>query len=390
MSDTTTQSDAKTPGDSTDAEGSRSSVHLSDLAERVFHRLPVGIVVFDDQFRVLSQNAAAAFLARPDEPVTEWLQQATIEGQYQDWSEELRGVLATGTDARFENVACEGPDGQARLVNISCTPLPEEDDHRILGGVLVLEDITLQASMEQRLAVSERLAAVGKLAARVAHELNNPLDGILRYINLAMRVGAADRDDRIERYLSEAKKGMMRMAQIVRELLQFSRTSHSDYSQTSVNELVEDAVKALAKEANAAGVTVILSLESELPPLHAGSLFQVFCNLIKNAIDAMPNGGTLTVTTKKVEQHMVVRFDDTGVGLPKEIDRIFEPFFTTKEQGKGTGLGLAVSRDIVERHNGQMTAENREGGGARFEIRVPLSSCVGVEAASESSAHPKG
>jgi signal transduction histidine kinase len=352
---------------------------LPDVASHVVHSLPVGVLVFDKDLRLVLRNQAAEILLPVVDSVSDALQERTVEAHYVDWPAALNQVLQTGQSDRFDDISWRGVGGQDLLVNVNCMPLTTQETGAVFGGMLVLEDVTRQATMEKRLAVSERLAAVGKLAARVAHELNNPLDGILRYINLAIRVTETGGDERVTRYLSESRKGLMRMAEIVRELLQFSRTSHADQGQTTINQLVEDAIRALSDEATQGGVTIVLSLDAQMPALRAGNLFQVFCNLIKNAVDAMPEGGTLTASTKLTDQWVVVRFEDTGVGLPEDADRIFEPFFTTKPPGKGTGLGLAVSRDIIERYNGQLTAQNRPGGGAVFEARIPLSCCATPE-----------
>ncbi len=337
------------------------------------------MIVFDKELRVVLRNQASASLLPSEPRVAEALQKATLEAHYENWAAALGKVLQTGQSTPFRNVNCRASDGRELLVDMTCTPLNDDASGDVLGGVLVLEDVTQQATMEQRLAVSERLAAVGKLAARVAHELNNPLDGILRYINMAVRVTEAGDDERAIRYMTEARKGLMRMTQIIRELLEFSRSSHGAFEQTTINQLVEEAVQAMSGEATQGGVTMVLSLDAQMPAIRAGDLFQVFCNLIKNAVDAMPSGGTLTVATKLTDRCVVVRFEDTGVGLPEDADRVFEPFFTTKASGKGTGLGLAVSRDIIERYNGQLTAESRPGGGAAFEARIPLSSCATSE-----------
>jgi len=367
------------PADAASVPISTGALRVDDIAERVFHRLSVGVIVFDKELRVVLRNQASASLL-PGEPlVAEALQKATLEAHYEDWAAALGKALQTGQSTPFRNVNCRTSDGRELLVDMTCTPLNDDGSGDVLGGVLVLEDVTLQATMEKRLAVSERLAAVGKLAARVAHELNNPLDGILRYINLAVRVTEEGDDGRAVRYMTEARKGLMRMTQIIRELLEFSRSSHGAFEQTTINQLVEEAVQAMTGDVTQGGITIVLSLDAQMPAIRAGDLFQVFCNLIKNAVDAMPSGGTLTVATKLTDRCVVVRFEDTGVGLPEEADRIFEPFFTTKQSGKGTGLGLAVSRDIIERYNGQLTAENRLGGGAVFETRIPLSSCATSE-----------
>jgi len=232
--------------------------------------------------------------------------------------------------------------------------------------------------MEQRLAVSERLAALGKLAARVAHELNNPLDGILRYVNLALRVGGqSGADPRVAEYLDKARSGLMRMTQITTSLLEFSRQTHAPLEQATINKIVEDAITAMNSRAADHGVTVICNFhQDDMPVVRGSNIFQVFCNLIKNAIDAMPDGGTLTVTTKVDGPDVVVAFEDTGLGLPPDAERIFEPFFTTKDPGKGTGLGLAVCKEIIERYSGTISAHRRQPKGTAFVVRIPSRNCA--------------
>ncbi len=349
---------------------------LHVTARYLLEKLPLGIVLFDHQLRLTFSNESVPLSIPPEQTVGQALQKVTVESQYEDWSASLNQSLASGQEARFSSITLRQSGEPDRLVNLTVIPLTGRTDGHVVGGMLVVEDVTQQVTIEKRLMVSERLAAVGKLAARVAHELNNPLDGILRYINLAIRVTEQGRTEPVVRYLTESRKGLQRMTQIITELLEFSRTTHSVYEQTTLNQLIEDALKVMEGEAGKSKVTMVLSLDASVPPLRAGNLFQVFCNLAKNAIDAMPRGGTLTVTTELAEGWITVRFEDTGVGLPKEQDRIFEPFFTTKGPGKGTGLGLPVSRDIVERYNGQLTGENRPSGGAMFTVRVPLSTCA--------------
>ena len=265
------------------------------------------------------------------------------------------------------------------LLNLVCAPLTGSDGRAVLGGVLAAEDITNRASLERRLAVSERLAAVGKLAARVAHELNNPLDGILRYINLAIRLlgPEAGVENKVVGYLEESRQGLMRMAQIISELLEFSRSSSAHFDEININSTVEEAVRTMQDKADRSGVVVTTVLRQErMPILRGGMLFQVCCNLIKNAVDAMPDGGRLTITAGVVDREVILRFEDTGIGLPDSVDRIFQPFFTTKKPGEGTGLGLAICKDYVERLHGRITAERGEPCGAVFTIYIPLASCV--------------
>lgn len=351
------------------------SLPLPDIAGHVLHSLPLGVVVFDPQFRVVHCNEAARRIFTATGTVIELLTAGTGPDHFRDWAREFAQVLETQEPVRHENVVfASAPDAEL-LLNLVCTPLTAESGGPVIGGILAAEDITNRASLERRLAVSERLAAVGKLAARVAHELNNPLDGILRYINLSLRLVDAESNAKVVGYLEESRKGLMRMVQIISELLEFSRSSSAYVEELDINNTVEEAVRAMRDQAERAGVIVATVLrEDRMPVLHGGMLFQVCCNLVKNAIDAMPDGGRLTVTVGLLEGEAFLRFEDTGVGLPKDIDQIFEPFYTTKETG--TGLGLAICKDYIERLHGRISAEPGRPEGATFTIYIPLASCA--------------
>jgi signal transduction histidine kinase len=259
---------------------------------------------------------------------------------------------------------------EPRVYNLSCSAI-KDDENQTLGGLLIVEDATDRAVLEKRLAFYERLAVVGKLAARIAHELNNPLDGILRFVNLALRVKGED--DPSRRYLEQARKGLLRMVRIIRELLEFSRSTISAFEHTSVTGMIEEAVRSLESQAAANNVTISIESAVELPQIRSGDLFQVFCNLIKNAIDAMPNGGSLKISPRVNGKYIQVDFVDTGIGMtPEVMKKIFEPFFTTKEATGGTGLGLAISKDIAEKYNGTIRVESAPGKGAKFQVEIPV------------------
>lgn len=370
-------------------EPAESGCKCNDLKGRekqVFECLPLGLVVFDASLQVIYQNPAADALLGREPIVAEALQSASLDSGYQDWRQALLSSIQERRELRFEQIVfrptpSETVLAEERLANLRCVPLADA-----AGGLLVLEDVTAQAGLEKRLAVSERMAAVGKLAARVAHELNNPLDGILRYLNLAERAVEVGQTERLSEYLSRARTGMVRMTEIVRELVEFSRSAHTALEHTEINSAIEEAIKVVADKADAAGVSIVCRLEQNMPATRSASLFQVFCNLLKNAIDAMPDGGTLTIVTETAGTEAVIRFEDTGVGLPEPTDRLFEPFFTTKPPGKGTGLGLAICKDIVEKYNGRITAAHRAEGGSVFTIRIPLESCARVRRPDSSSA----
>lgn len=216
-----------------------------------------------------------------------------------------------------------------------------------------------------------RMAALGKLSARIAHELNNSLDGILRYLNLAIRVAELDGPDNLVRYLHRGRDGMDHLADIVRELLDYSRSHHSVPTLASLGGLMDQAVEMMSNHASMVGVDIELDIAEVAEDEVAGNLYQVFCNLIKNAIDAMDTGGRLRIIGHHDDQGIRLTFSDTGPGIVGQPDRLFEPFYTTKGQGKGTGLGLAICRELVGKLGGAMTAENLAEGGACFTVHLP-------------------
>ena len=220
---------------------------------------------------------------------------------------------------------------------------------------------------------TERLAALGKLASKVAHELNNPLDGILRYINLTIRIVEQENLEKAREHLIHCREGLMRMVRIVSELLEFSRSTYASSEHVKIEQLIDDAIKTIGKGAETSNVQILSNHAPDIPKIISGNLFQVFCNLIKNALDAMPDGGQLKISTRLAANNTIaIEFRDTGTGFaPEDAKVIFEPFFTTKDKGKGTGLGLAICKDIIERYNGQITAENAPGGGSIFTVYLP-------------------
>ncbi len=225
------------------------------------------------------------------------------------------------------------------------------------------------AALEKSLAASERLAMIGKLAAGVAHELNNPLDGVLRFVNLSIE--GLPKDAPQIPYLVDARRGLRRMADIVHDLLQFSRNANVEASTEDAERLARDA----AAQAAAGATNRAIETKFEFPPVGVPlprAMFQVFANLAKNAVDAMPRGGTLTIAARLADGRVRIDVTDTGTGIPEEIrERVFEPFFTTKEVGRGTGLGLPICQRIVERLGGVLTIESEVGCGTTVSIDLP-------------------
>lgn len=237
------------------------------------------------------------------------------------------------------------------------------------------QNVIRKVDTQSQLADIERLATIGKLTSKVAHELNNPIDGILRYINLTIRILEKENLEKPQEYLNQCRHGLMRMVQIVSELLEFSRSTYAlSEEHVKIEHIIEDAIKATHTEAKVLNTHVSRDYTAGIPRIRSGNLFQVFCNLITNALDAMPDGGELSISTHlAADNTTVVKFRDTGTGLPTEnVDAVFEPFFTTKGKGKGTGLGLAICKDIIERYHGKITAENAPEGGSVFTVYLPV------------------
>ncbi len=272
--------------------------------------------------------------------------------------------------------------GEEVPVNFSATIIRERG--REVGSVGIFSDLReilkvhkeLEAAQSQ-LVHTEKIASLGRMAAGVAHEINNPLAGILIYAELLQRDLAADdvHRENIEVIINQT----MRCQQIVHRLLDFSRQSLGDRKLFDVNDVLHRCVELISHQAFFHNIKVIQHLDPFLPQIvgDPGQLLQVFTNLLLNAADAMNGQGQITIASRPTaaEDGIVLTFTDTGCGIPPEIrDKIFEPFFTTKPPGKGTGLGLSIVYGVIQRHGGTISADSPPEGGTTFTIRLPLES----------------
>jgi len=222
---------------------------------------------------------------------------------------------------------------------------------------------------------SEKMASLGKLAAGIAHEINNPMGGILIYSSLLMEAleGKDSKRQDLEKIVQEAT----RCKEIVKSLLEFSRQTEPKMEPTNINKAITDDLFFLENQALFYNIEIVKNLPPELPRIrgNASQLKQVFMNIIVNAAEAMHGTGTLTITTglSRDEKEMWIDFADTGEGIPQEnLSKIFDPFFTTKEVGKGTGLGLSTSYGIIDGHGGRIDVKSQVGEGTTFRIELPV------------------
>ena len=261
-----------------------------------------------------------------------------------------------------------------------------DDGRQTLGAALFFKDLTLVEQQEERERLRDRLAALGEMAATIAHEVKNPLAGIEVMAGLLRRRLADSTEGQalVNDIIAEAKKANA----IVQEVLDFVRPIRLQVEPASMAQVLHDAVTMAERKVNRRGIAVTMNVQEQLPLLHGDhqQLCQLFSNLLTNAFEAMGGSGTISLAASLVHQEgepsglgeppsvidlMAVEVADDGPGIPEEFsERIFNPFFTTKPQG--SGLGLAIVRKIVDAHDGHIDVSSAEGKGTRFRVLLPL------------------
>jgi two-component system NtrC family sensor kinase len=304
-------------------------------------------------------------------------------------TEEFARVFESGEIERIEQEATR-PNGEIKHWLISKIPMWIDDTGRVSHVIAVGEDITTRVEANRAVAGAEKLAAIGRLAAGVVHEINNPLATIsacAEALESRLQEGAFSQIETPEalsdlrEYLGLIRSEAFRCKSITNGLLDFSRARASAHALVDLAEVIHSAARLLAHQQRDANVEFKIQTPDEpLPPLSgdAGQLQQAIIALATNAVDAMPEGGTLTISVRHEGDNVLVEVSDTGVGIaPENIAKIFEPFFTTKEVGRGTGLGLAVCYGILTEHGGSLDVQSTLGVGTTFTITLPAVKEIG-------------
>jgi PAS domain S-box-containing protein len=351
---------------------------LRDFSRQVIDSIQSYILIVDREGKIEGYNSAIQELV--DLSSSEAKEQEALDGRSFSEIFYLPELDASWVDEKIRNgdtfqakdIDYKTRDGKSSVIDISIHP---RYDHagEIQGAVLIIDDVTEQKIVEKKLIRSEKLASIGRLSANLAHELNNPLDGALRYIRLLLDQMSEDDPRRV--YAEYARDGLMRMSDMIRGLLDFARKSTPILSPTDIPQSIEQILSFLSDQVSAQNIEVETEFDENIPIIMNADVEQIFMNIIKNAVQAMPDGGTLSVSAKMASlQLLEVKFSDTGPGIAEETqEMIFDPFFTTKSFGQGVGLGLSISQGIAESYNGSIEVESEPDKGTTFVVTLPIS-----------------
>lgn len=354
---------------------------MREFNESILESLDAGLAVVDVHDRVIRWNRALETLhgATRAEAVGRTL--ADLFGQA--FAEAVNATRRQSPQGgAFYRFSLARPSAENRsLVNITTVPLQSPAGADGGGTVIIVDDVTERAQLEEQLQISDKMASIGLLAAGVAHEVNTPLTGISSFTQ--MLLDGADPEDPKTRLLEKIERQTFRAAKIVNGLLNLSRpaTVGSETAPVDLNVVVNDVLSLLEHQFKVARIQVRREMATP-GPIVMGTEFklqQVFLNLFINARDAMPKGGWLSIATRSNDGNAVVEVGDTGAGIPPEhLARIYDPFFTTKSIGQGTGLGLSITYGIVREHEGTITCDSEEGVGTRFTLVFPARAASAV------------
>ena len=255
-----------------------------------------------------------------------------------------------------------------RCFQVTTAPV-RADDGGVHGYIKMLQDVTELKRQEEQMMHSEKLACLGRLTAGIAHEIGNPLTSVFSFIQVLKNM---ERDEFKKETIDTIYFHMNSIADILTQLSAFSKIPPMELKPSKVNSLIEETLSLIQYDRRTQDITIIKDLASDIPEIttDASQLSHVLVNMVLNAADAMPDGGTLTIRSRARNNSVVIDFEDTGVGIDSDnLSKVFDPLFTTKE--KGTGLGLAVSNRIIKKLHGSITVESEPGKGSKFVITLP-------------------
>jgi PAS domain S-box-containing protein len=347
---------------------------LKDFNENIVESINVGVLAVDLDDRIESWNSQMEVMyALPRWQAVGRPLQEIFPAEF---VEEFYRVRQNPGIHNLYKFRLNTPAQETRTLNVAIAPLVTRK-FSVIGRLIIMDDITERVDLEAQLSQADKLSSIGLLAAGVAHEVNTPLAVISSYAQMLSK--QLQGDPQKGALLDKITRQTFRASEIVNNLLNFSRTSGTEFTEVDVNKIIADTLALLEHQFRISRIEVEDELTDGLPRIsgNAGRLQQVFLNLFLNAKDAMPNGGTIRVSTMNGDG-VRVAVSDTGSGIPQEyIRRIYDPFFTTKlnpanGQKRGTGLGLSVTYGIIQEHAGKIQVESEVGQGTTFYLNFPL------------------
>jgi PAS domain S-box-containing protein len=362
-----------------------------DHARRLLDVAGVMIITLDSNAKVTMVNRKASEILEcgTDQIIgKDWLNCFIPERARGDAKAALESMFSGGAQpAVYNEIPILTSSGQERMIAWNNSIIRDESG-KIIEVVASGQDLTdrlksesEKQSLRQRAELAGRLASVGEMAAGFAHEINNPLTGIIGFTEMLKERN--DLPPEVVKDVNIIADGARRVSDIVRRILTFSRHTKAMRVPSDLNSLIESTLSLQTYALKTGNIEVVTEFEKNLPLITAdqGQLQQVFINLIVNAEHAMKNGGRLTISSAVTGGSIRIIFKDTGHGIPPDImGKIFDPFYTTKPKGEGTGLGLSLSHSIIREHGGDIFAESEPGKGAAFIIDLPVSSGISVDA----------
>ena len=348
---------------------------LKDFNENIVESINVGVMALDMEDRIESWNAQMEVMYAM--PRWQTLTQTLSSIFPTEFVEEFYRVRQNPGINNLYKFRLKTPASEIRTVNVAIAPLVTRTFH-VVGRLVIMDDITERVELEGQLSQADKLSSIGLLAAGVAHEVNTPLAVISSYTQMLAK--QLQGDPQKSGLLEKITRQTFRASEIVNNLLNFSRTTGTEFADVDVNKIILDTLALLEHQLKVAKIQVRSALTPGISAIqgNSGRLQQVFLNLFLNAKDAMPGGGTLSVATSNGEM-ISIRVSDTGTGIaPEHIQRIYDPFFTTKTspkegQNRGSGLGLSVTYGIIQEHAGKIRVESTSGTGTTFALDFPLS-----------------
>jgi signal transduction histidine kinase len=356
------------------AERTRELDTQKRFVEVVLETLPLGVFVLDAELRVIRANRHAARVLGGGEPIGARLPELVPAERAVAVGDLARQVFAERRVAVVEEEMTIA--GEVKVLRLTAAPIEPAAGHL----VLLVEDVTLAKRLERQMLLTERLTTTGRLAAGVAHELNNPLATIA---GCAESLLARSREgqltelpamDEFRQYLALIEEEAYRCKEITGSLLHFVREPGSRRADTDLNTLVTKTIELLSHQSRFKDRRFATALDPELPmvTVNEGQLRQVFLGIAANALEAMAGEGTLHLRSRRLRDEVEIEFEDEGPGINEELlARIFDPFFTTKPPGQGTGLGLAIAQGIITDHGGRIEVTTRVGKGSIFRVVLP-------------------